>query len=326
MQPNKALFFVIVGLSLMAVVAMFFVRLMIPGVSPETVSIQIVVAPAIRPWVEAAAGAFNAQNPNRQVRIIEADRLIPEAQLNSPQPDRPVAWLADSSFIVAWAQVEGLALAEARSVASTPLAWGTFKSKEAEFSGGLTWEAIHERAIAPNSALKIVIASPRSSAEGLAVLISATAAQARAQSLTASEVNNARSWLNETFKESTRNSLTLSTPAEDFVTRGLSIGDAGMLSMRSWRKAGVPNRADFSLMPPQSSVVLDYPLVIQAGFEATNAEQTALAFRDFLLSPSQQNTLTQFFFDPALTTPATGVQADGQAVQSLSRWAELELK
>jgi hypothetical protein len=116
-------------------------------------------------------------------------------------------------------------------------------------------------------------------------------------------------------------------PAEAFATsQGRSIGDAGILSMASWRGVGLADKADFTVSPAQPQVNLDYPLVTWADSQVTPAQQqVAAAFGDFLLSEAQQNSLTTFFLERASAAPA-GVQADGAAVLALQRWAERELR
>ena len=327
MQPNRILFFAIVSLSIIAVIGMLFVRSLLPGVNPEEISIQVVADPSIKPWLEQAAQTFNQKDPNQQVEVIEANDLIPEAQfISDGQTEAPIAWLAGGAFVLDMAKTNGLAFEEGRSVASTSLAWGVFQSRAAEFQNGLNWAALHEQANESNSTLKIIIASPGNSAEGLAALISATAAHVGTQTISNTDVSSAEQWLTETFKESTRNSRRLATPAADVATRGVSIIDAGMLTLASWHQAGLQNRSDFSITSPQFPVVLDYPFAIRAGTSSTAAGQTAQAFRDFLLLSEQQQALSQFFLEPAQTESVNSVQIDGQATLALQRWAERELR
>ncbi len=337
MQPNKTLFFVIIGLAIVAVVGMFLGRSLLAEsldlpTAPQEISIQVVVAPSIKPWVDKAAQDFNQANPKTQVQVIAADDLIPpEAQFTStPQTSPPVAWLAEATFVVEMARNSGLQFDDARSVASTSLAWGVFNNRKEEFIqqyGDLTWVALHERAIEPDSSLKVVIALPRNSAEGLAALISAAAAYHNSQTLSGADARSAEPWLSETLKESARGSLTLSRPAEAFATRGASVGDAGLLTQASWQQVGLQNRPDFSIIPAQFNITLDYPFAIWNGTQATpESQQAAVAFRDFLLSEAQQNALAELSLERAGASVPNSVQADDQAVLTLFRWAERELR
>ncbi|MEW5957240.1 MAG: substrate-binding domain-containing protein [Chloroflexota bacterium] len=337
MQQNKTFFFAIIGLAILALIGMFVGAYLFLGdsldlsVSQPVIAIRVVAAPALKPWVDQAAQQFNRQNGNTQVEIIAADSLIPESLFTSnPQASPPAAWLAEATFVIELARKSGLAFEDPRSVAGSGLAWGAFNNRQDEFVqqyGELSWSAIHQRAVEPDSSLRVVVASPRNSAEGLAALISAAAAQANTQTLTNAQARQAEDWLTDTLKESARSSLTLGpNPAEALATRGVSIGDAGLLSLASWRSAGLQNRPDFTITPAQFNVRLDYPFTIWAGSQATPAgKQAAAAFRDFLLSEAQQSTLPNFFFERAGTaTPA--VQVDGDAALTLLRWADRELR
>jgi ABC-type Fe3+ transport system substrate-binding protein len=336
MRPNKFLFFLIVGLAVLIVAGMFVAAyfllnepLELPTIQEET-PIQVVVAPSILGWAEQSAQTFNRDNPNSPVEIVSANSLIPENQFkaDSPQAIPPAAWLAESGFVVEMAADRGLQFeADRPSVASTSLAWGAYADKQKAFAetyGDFTWDNLHAKAVSSADFLTIVIASPHNRAEGLAALISATAAHLGKDSLTNSDVSQATPWLSETFAE---NSRIPPKPAEAFATaQGRSLGDVGILSLATWRAAGLEERADFTLTPVQPDVRLDYPFAIWTGSRATpESRQAAANFHDFLLSEAQQQALPQFGFEPANGSTPT-VQIDGQAVWALLRWAERELE
>ena len=336
MQPNKTLFFGIIGLAVVVVMGMFLAVFFFLDDTPalptrqESVKIRVAAAPSIKDWATAAAQEFNRTNPRAQVEIIAADDLIPEAQfkLANPQSQPPAAWLAEASFVVAMARERGLSFeADLRSVAGTSLAWGAFTDKQAQFNqkyGDLSWQTVHAKATAPDDFLTIVIASPANRAEGLAALVSATAAQLGKPNLTSSDVSQARPWLVETFKDNTR---IPPQPAEAFAsTQGRSIGDMGLLSRAAWQRNNLHNRPEFSLTPVQPDVQLDYPLAIWSGSQSNQASQQAAAqFRDFLLSSNQQQLLANFGLEPAGAVTTT-VELDGPAAWALLRFAEQELR
>jgi hypothetical protein len=335
MRQNRTLFFAIIGLAILVVVGILVIRPFLAeplnlASGAQEITIQVVVAPSIKPWVEEAAEDFNQANPRSQVEVITADSLIPEAQFTGdPQIEPPAAWLAEATFVVE--MDSDMQFEDPQSVASTSLAWGAFNNKQEDFNreyGELNWDALHQQATAPDSMLKVVIAAPHNSAEGLAALASGVAAHLNRPTLTGPDVTAAEAWLTETLKESARTSLNLGPkPAEAFATRGASIGDVGILSQASWRDAGLQNRPDFTITPTQPDVILDYPFAIWTGSRATpEAQQAAVAFRDFLLAEAQQAALADFLFDRADTGDPTGAQLDGQAALSLLRWAERELR
>jgi ABC-type Fe3+ transport system substrate-binding protein len=332
MQQNRTLFFAIIGLSILAVIGMFIGRSLVPAISTAgQVSIQVVVNPSLEAWARQAAQDYTQNNPNTRVEIIKVDTLIPTAAFNNPQTV-PAAWLAEASFVVDLARNEGLQFADdSQSVASTTLAWGAYNDKLTQFNedyGTLTWENLNAKATNPavNNGLKLVIASPKTSAEGLAALISATAANQGKTSLSANDVSAATPWLNEALGNG--NLPPTSLPGETFASvQGRTLGDAGLLAMASWRRAKLDQRTnDFTLTPLDPNITLDFPFAIWNGNQITADQQAAArAFRDFLLTSAQQQALGTFFFEPALSS-SSGVQADGAAVQRLLDWTNRNLR
>jgi ABC-type molybdate transport system substrate-binding protein len=325
MQQNKVLFFGIIGLAILIVIGLlvsrFFLADTLDLALAEKVSIRIVAAPAISSWAKQAAQAFNQRNPNIQVEIIEAEELVPAAQFPSGGPTPPpAAWLAEATFVVAMAPDSGLQFNDPLSVAGTGLAWGAFKSKQDEFNqkyGGLSWEGLHAKAVSPENGLRFILASPDNTAEGLAALIAATAAYSQKQEISSNDVSQADQWLTETFGD---NAHTPATPAANFATMRVSAGDAGILTMASWRSARLTENPDFVISPAQPNVNLDYPLAIFSGAEPA-AQQAAVAFRTFLLEESQQAALASLYLEPA-SAAQPGVKADGDAVRRLLNLAE----
>ena len=334
MQQNKSLFFGIIALAIVIVIGMgaavyFFADSLNLSTGQQQTSIEVVAPAALEPWVAQAALEFNQQNRATQVTISTVDGLLPENRFPpaDPQATPPAAWIAPASFLADLAENQGQTFAaERQSVAGTALAWGAYADKEAALTekyGPLGWDSLHAKAVASGDFLTLVIASPTNSAEGLAALISATAANLSKDSLTGTDVRQAMGWLTETLVD---NSRTPPKPAEAFATaQGRSIGDAGLLTMAAWQQAGLSQKTDFALTPATPPVRLDYPYLIWQGRGATEAgQQAATAFRDFLLTPAQQNKLADYYFDPA--APAVTVQANGDAALALLRWAERELR
>jgi hypothetical protein len=332
MQPNKSLFFSIIGLAVLAVLAMFvavffFADTLNLSTTPPQTNIQVVAAPALKPWLDQAAQEFNQSQPNTRVDILAADTLIPENRFSAQaSATPPAAWIAEASFVVAMAADRGLIFdPDTRPVAGSPLAWGAYTNKQESFTqqyGPLGWDSLAAKAAAPGDFLTLVIASPANSAEGLAALASAVAAQFNTGVLSGADVSQATARLSETLAGNTR---TPPKPAEAFATaQGRSLGDAGLLSMAAWQRAGLHTRPDFTLTPVTPPVNLDYPFAIYTGSRATvESRQAAAAFRDYLLTAASQQKLAAYFFDPP--APAA-IQLDAQAGWALLRWAERELR
>lgn len=324
-MQNKALFFGIIALAILIVIGLlvsrFFLADRLDLALAEKVSIRIVAAPAVRQWASDAAKTFNQRNPNTQVEIVEAQALVPAAQFRpggSTPP--PAAWLAEASFVVAMAPDNGLQFNDPVSVASSGLAWGAFQSKQDEFNqkyGGLSWQGLHAKAVSPDNGLRFLLASPGITAEGLAALISATAAFSQKQEISGNDVSQADQWLSETFSD---NAWTPATPADNFATMGVSAGDAGILTMASWHKSHLNEKPGFVFVPAQPNVNLDYPLAIFSQAEPA-AQQAAAAFRAFLLEENQQAALAPFFLDRA-SAAQPGVKADGAATLRLLNLAQ----
>ena len=330
MQQNRTLFFVIIGVALVAVIGLFLARSFIPEVSPLQRSIQVLVAPSLEPWVTEAAQRFNAENANQSIDIVITSSLLPTEtfQSNNPQDQPPAAWLAEATFIIEMGREAGLAFNDSQSVASTSLVWGAYNDKLEQFNqdyGALTWDNINAKGSNEADVLKLVLAPPYNSGEGLAALLSASAAQAGSTTLSANAISAANQWLTETFGNN--NTQLPPTPAQTFASvQGRTIGDAGLLTIASWQAVKLDQRDDFTLTPAEPEVVLDFPFAIWTDSQADPEDQElARKFRDFLLAEAQQQSLNTFFFDPALSS-SRGVQADGAASQRLLDWANRTLR
>jgi hypothetical protein len=279
--------------------------------------------------VRQAAQAYSQANPQAEVRVVTANSLVPRTQFQGASGSPPVAaWLPEASFVADLAKEQGVQFGDTQSVASTSLAWGGYQDKMAQFNqayGDLTWENLHRKAVAPGDFLKLVIASPWDSGEGLAALLSATAAAQPTGELSGNSVSAANDWLTETLGD--RKAQIPPRPAEAFASvQGRTIGDLGLLSMASWQRAGLQNRPDFKLTPAEPNVTLDYPFVILTGPQVPpEAQETARQFRQFLLEPAQQGNLANTFFEHA-NSAQSSVQAEASAVDRLLSWAERVLR
>lgn len=326
MQQSRVLFFAIIGLALLVVggmIAAVFLFSGGPSLSPpqETVEIEIVTAPALTAWAEAAATQFNSANPAVQVAITESTELLPGTNFQ-PGSTVPAGWLAEASFVVAMAQQEGYSFSDPVSVASTPLAWGGYDDKLAGLNS-VDWAGVYAKALTPQG-VKVVIAAPRNSAEGLAALISAVASQTDSTALTEADVGQVDAWLTETLGD--HNAATPPRPAEAFATvQGRTLGDVGLLAEASWRQVGLNSKAGFTLQPVQPAVTLDYPLAVYSGSQAVTPAQAeaVAAFRTFLLEPAQQQALAGYGLQPA---GSSAISADGRATRRLLAWSEREIR
>jgi ABC-type molybdate transport system substrate-binding protein len=326
-MQNKLPFFVIIGLAVLIVAGMGLVYLVWPKsatplapLQPEPVAVKIIVAPGLKPWADEAAQRFNAAHPATQISLEAAAQLSPTSQF---QPlagqTAPAAWLAEANFVVDMAARDGYRFDDRQAVASSVLAWGGYSDKIEQFRqdfGELTWDNIHAKA-AGRDGFRLVIASPKNSAEGVAALASADAAHLAKESLTAADIGRADAWLTETLGN--RNAQPIAKPAETLASvQGRSIAEAGLLTKASWQSAGLPQKTGFVILPLTPPISLDYPLAIRNG--ASPQEQKAVqSFREFLLQPEQQQALAAFGLSPAAAS-AAGIKLDGEAASRLISW------
>lgn len=324
MQQNRAIFFGIIAVAIILLVGIALAALYIPAIGPQPTSIQVVVAPTIKPWVDQAALTFNDSQTSAQVEISVANELIPADRFRSTDP--PAAWLAEADFVVEVVRNQGVELDETRPVASTDLAWGGYHDKLAQFEadyGPLSWQSLNAKATNPADTLKLIIDAPQNSAAGIAALASATAAHLDTTSISGDEVSAANQWLLDTLSD--RKAQTPPTPAQSLASvQGRTLGDIGLLTMAAWRSAGLDQRDDFTLLPVEPNAALDYPFVIWSG-ATPEQQQAAAAFRDFLLSDAQQNALVDVGLEPAGVAVGS-VQLDGVGTQRLLDWVNRALR
>jgi hypothetical protein len=332
-MQNKLPFFVIIGVAVLFVVGMGLVYLVWPDsvsqLSPlqqETVALKIIVAPGIKLWADDAAQRFNAANPNTQISLEAANQLAPTGQFQpvtgSPPP---AAWLAEAGFVVDMAARDGYHFDDRQSVAGSALAWGGYSDKIEQFQqayGELNWANIHTQAISRDG-FRLVIASPKNTAEGLAALASAVAANLGQQTLTAADIGRADAWLTETLGN--HNAQPIAKPAETLASvQGRSMAEAGLLTNASWQAAQLPQKTGFTILPADPPVSLDYPLAIRN--DASPQEKQAVqSFRQFLLQPEQQQALATYSLSSTVTG-STGVQLDGEAAYRLVSWADRAIR
>ncbi len=156
---------------------------------PETVSVRVLVALPVEPWVRAAADRFNAtqtqvEGATVQVEIIAMDGLValgkwdrndfgalpPDVRPEDLSPeeqalleDFPTAWIPDSRYLVELANVpykerlgRDVFLTDgtyrARPVAISLFTWGIYESRAQvllDRFGEISWRTIHDAAVAP---------------------------------------------------------------------------------------------------------------------------------------------------------------------------------
>jgi hypothetical protein len=179
MSRTRTIFFVIIGLALIAILAGVAAFLLLgPSETGSTtastgggepVEVTIVTALPVEPWVSEAARQFNAENHTLeghpiQVNIVAMDGLTAMGRYEREEMDPfPTAWIPDSRYLVELVNAtfktklgRDVFLTDgeyrARPVAISLFAWGIYDSRADvldETYGDIDWLAIHDAAIAP---------------------------------------------------------------------------------------------------------------------------------------------------------------------------------
>ena len=326
---------------------------------PPEQSILVIAAPALEPWLRAAAADFNATRP-QQNDVPYVVQIVPMAGLtalgnwdgsdfsglhasqSSEQLNRrgradplllPAAWVPESSSFVEMAddifrrqqdqspfEADGPFLT--RSVASSPLAWGFFRSRGIalqENLGEISWDALRIAAAAPTGwkelggdpawgYFELAIPDPRYSAAGLAAMTAAAGEFYGRGLVSVDDVADPlfQSWLASILNQMNDGGGLNAFTIEEFALFGPATGDGGLFieSELLQRAQGIKERWKDPLLIryPQIPTWFDFPFAIWAGPETSDFQKgAALRFRRFLLSEPQQRESTVFGLRPAST-------------------------
>ena len=342
---------------------------------PPESAILVIAAPALEPWLRAAAKDFNATRPLQndipfEVQIVPMASLIAlgnwegvdfsglHGDQDSEQLIRrgragrvlfPAAWVPESSSTLHLAndifgrrqdqspfQAEGPFLT--RSVATSPLAWGFYRSRGIalqESLGEVSWEALRLAAAAPTGwkelggdaawgYFKHAIPDPRDSAAGLAAMTAAVAEYYGRDLVSVDDVADPlfQSWLASILGHANDGGGLNAHTVEEFALFGPATGDGGLFieSELLLRAQGIKERWQDPLLIryPQASTWFDFPYAIWAGQETSDFQKrAALRFQHFLLSEPQQREATVFGLRPTsaavpLTAAAESLFVDSQ--------------
>ena len=319
---TKIIFFMIMGLAAALVGGVLLVEKVggftLPTRGGVQVDIQVAAPPSLEGWVREAAAEFNSRNPQTTVQVVSLKGLEANQKLSLGGGEAlPEAWIAEADFIRQMAQ--GLPYeAQGPSVAQTRLIWLAMRER-AGLQGLLDWETVHAAAVdrARWEALSggdfqfdVALPSPGNSVEGLAAYLSAAADFRDQPDLRNSPVTDQAflDWMAEILEAAPERSR---SPLDQLARPPVSV-DVGLV-LES--ELGQLDLAKFMQQPPQYNVIFNYPYLIRRDApleDAAAREEAAQRFRDFLLSPEQQQKLAQAGFSPADATGlGEGVQVDG---------------
>jgi hypothetical protein len=179
MNKTRVIFFVIIGIAVLIVIAGVLVTQIpnltqqsevkeTPPVSGEAIEVRVVCALPVEPWVSEAAKAFNAEDHRLegrqiQIAIIPMDGLTAMGKYDREEMDPwPTAWIPDSRYLVNLVNAtyktkrdRDVFLTDgeyrARPIATSLFSWGIYKSRAEVLKAGyddINWEVIHDAAMA----------------------------------------------------------------------------------------------------------------------------------------------------------------------------------
>jgi hypothetical protein len=315
---TKVVFFIIVGLAVVLVASVLAAEKVggytLPTRGGVQVDIEVAAPPSLERWVREAVDEFNNRNSQITVHMVPLKGFEAEQKLSPLGGGAlPDAWIVEADFVREMAR--GISYDEqGTSVAQTQLTWLAVKER-GDLEGRLDWQTVHDLS-SSDPQFAVAIPSPSNSVEGLAAYISAWADFRGQVDLRNSTVTDQQflDWMDEILEavpERTRSPVDQLARPPVSVDVGLVLeSDLGQLDMDK-----------FIRQAPQYNIIFNYPYVIRRDSfleDAAAREKAAETFRDFLLSPEQQQKLDQFGFAPADDTSlGESVQIDGGTATAL---------
>ena len=294
--------------------------------APDVVTVRVVTALPIEPWVQDAARAFNAQgvkieNSRINVSIIPMDGLTAMGKFERGEFETtPTAWIPDSRYLVELSNAtfkeklgRDVFLTDgeyrARPIAISLFSWGIYQSRadvlRRKFNT-IDWKIIHDAAIAKGGwpelggkpewgYFKLVVPNPRKNVGGLQAMVAAAGEYYGKTDITVADVTNPQfqQWLKELMGAVTDFSSLGSYTAENIALFGYSTGDGGQLleSDLLVNNQGIQTRwgEPLQIVYPTYLTWFDFPFTIWVGSETTALEKNAaLEFERYLLRPEVQ--------------------------------------
>lgn len=244
--------------------------------------------------------------------------------------DYPVAWIADSSFLVemantAYAGVLGrdVFLSDGqyrvRPLAQSLLTWGFFRSRGAalfENMGPISWSTVNRAGAAPTGwkelggdaswgHFSVTFPDPRKNTGGLAVLMGVAGEYYQRTTISIEDVTDAgfQEWLTELTQTATDLGGGNANSAAALALFGYSAGDGGQFLESDLLNSAQGMRTRWQEFPillyPEYTTWFDFPFAIWVGPETSALEKSgALAFQSYLLSEAEQRKAVEFGLRP----------------------------
>ncbi len=342
MNKTRIVFFAVVLIALAIVgisIAIQQTSGSIPNPTAQPISVRVVTALPIEPWVQDAATKFNAEKHTQDGRTIVVTVTPMDSVTALGKWDRgefnpvPTVWIPDSRYLVelvnaTYSQKLGRDIFltdgeyRARPLATSLFSWGIYNSRyqvlEKKF-GAVDWKAVHDAAIAKGGwpelggqaawgYFKLVVPNPHKNAAGLLAMVAAAGEYYDKTTITTEDVTNPKfqQWMKELMGAVTDFSSLSAYSVEDLALFGYSVGDGGQLleSDLLVNMGGIQTRWSdpLKIVYPKYLTWFDFPFTIWMGPETSATEKNAaLEFEKYLLSPAVQADAAKRGLRPANT-------------------------
>lgn len=342
MNKTRIVFFAVVLIALAIVGVSIAVQQLsgnLPNPTAQPISVRIVTALPIEPWVQDAATKFNADRHSQDGRTIVVTVTPMDSVTALGKWDRgeftpvPTVWIPDSRYLVELVNAtyseklgRDIFLTDgeyrARPLATSLFSWGIYHSRyqvlEKKF-GTIDWKAVHDAAIAKGGwpelggqpawgYFKLVVPNPHKNAAGLLAMVAAAGEYYDKTTITTEDVTNPKFqlWMKELMGAVTDFSSLSAYSVEDLALFGYSVGDGGQLleSDLLVNMGGIQTRWSDPLVIvyPKYLTWFDFPFTIWMGPETSATEKNAaLEFEKYLLSPAVQADAAKRGLRPANT-------------------------
>lgn len=348
MTKTRAIFIALILIVAIVIGASFIVRR--SGTNPlakvEPLSVRIICALPVEPFVREAAARFNAEGHKLegrpiQVTVVPMDGLVAMGRWERQEMNPiPTVWIPDSRYLVELvnATYKGTLGRDifltggeyrARPIATSLFAWGIWQSREEvlrqKYGDEITWRDIHDAVLAKGGwpdlggkpewgYFKLVVPNPRRNVGGLMAMVAAAGEYYGKTRLEVADVTNPefQAWLKELMSAVTDFSSFGAYSVENLALFGYSMGDGGQLleSDLLANMAGIQTRwvEPMVIRYPTYITWFDFPYSIWMGDETTAEEKNAaLVFEEYLLTPEiQQLAVAQGLRPANPEVPITG--------------------
>lgn len=330
MTKTRVIFFALILVVVIIIGASYLFRQSGPSplAKPEALSVRIVCALPVEPFVREAAARFNAEGHKLDgqpivVTVVPMDGLVAMSRWERQQMEPiPTVWIPDSRYLVELVNAtykeqlgRDIFLTggeyRARPIATSLFAWGIWESRDAvlraKYGEEITWESIHEAVQAKGGwpelggqpewgYFKLVVPNPRRNVGGLMAMVAAAGEYHGKTRLEVADVTDPdfQHWLEELMGAVTDFSSFGSYSVENLALFGYSMGDGGQLleSDLLANMAGIQTRwvEPMVIRYPTYITWFDFPYTIWMGDETSAAEKNAaLLFEEYLLRPEIQS-------------------------------------